>query len=139
MSLNQNSLVFRTGKEVLGACFSLLLGIVGGALCGAAILVFGGLIGRSGSTGAEYLGYWDIAEVWLGFLYGGLFGAILGPIAYGVAVRKTGFRRAILPAFAGTLAGGMLGALASPPAAVFSGVGGFFIGILWAAGLLIKE
>ena len=119
-------------REIVGLSFSLLLGIVGGALCGAAILVFGGLMGRSGSTGEEYIGYWNIAEIWLGFLYGGFFGIIVGPIAYVATIRKIGFQRSLLPVFLGTLAGGFLGALAAPPVAAVSGIGGFFAAAYWA-------
>ena len=72
---------------------SLLLGIVGGGVCGAAILAFGGLIGRSGTTGTEYLGYWNVDVVWLGLLYGGFFGAFAGPLAYPFLVRKIGFQK----------------------------------------------
>jgi len=58
-------------KHASRAVFSMVLGIVGGAICGAAILSFGALIGRSGTTGEEYFGYWNIAFVWLGVMYGG--------------------------------------------------------------------
>ena len=73
---------------------AILLGIVGGGVCGAAILSFGALIGRNGSTGTEYVGYWVIELVWLGFLYGGLLGAFVAPIAYVTLVRKIGFQKA---------------------------------------------
>ncbi|MGD0966235.1 MAG: hypothetical protein ABSA57_20350 [Candidatus Acidiferrales bacterium] len=70
---NQGSLLKKTSNAIGGVFLSLLLGIVGGSVCGAAILVFGGLIGRSGSTGEEYLGFWDVATIWLGLIYGGFF------------------------------------------------------------------
>ena len=126
---NGNQLRFRVAKGLLGTGLSVLLGMAGGALCGVAILVFGGLVGRSQTSGAEYLGYWNIAEVWLGFLYGGLFGAIVAPIAYLIMIRKIGIQRVLLPAFVGTLAGGFLGALVGPPPAVLTGIGGFLIGV----------
>jgi hypothetical protein len=132
VTVNRNSLAVRVGREVLGACLSLLLGIVGGALCGAAILVFNGLIGRSETTGAEYLGYWEVSEVWLGFFYGGFFGAIVAPFGYVVAVRRIGFQKSVWPAFVGTLAGGFLGAFAGPPVAVFAGICGLFVGVCLA-------
>ena len=126
---NGSQLRFKVAKGLLGTGLSVLLGIAGGALCGAAILVFGGLVGRSQTTGTEYLGYWNIAEVWLGFLYGGFFGAIVAPIGYVIAVRRIGFRRAMPPAFVGTLAGGCLGALVGPPVAALTGICGFFAGL----------
>ncbi|MGB6483018.1 MAG: hypothetical protein WBE86_05975 [Candidatus Acidiferrales bacterium] len=129
---NVKSVSVKVGREIAGVCLSLVLGVAGGALCGAAILVFGGLIGRSGNTGEEYIGDWNVATVWLGMLYGAFFGAIVGPIAYVALVRKMGFQRALLPAFLGTLAGGFLGALVAPPMAALSGIGGFLVGVCWA-------
>jgi hypothetical protein len=105
---------------------SIPLGIVGGGACGAAILSFGDLIGRSGDTGTGYVGYWNVASVWLSFLYGGLLGALVTPIAYVTLVRKVGFQKAFMPATIGTLLGGFLGALVGPPFAVLTGLAGFF-------------
>ena len=105
------------------------LGMLGGAVCDAAILSFGDLIGRSGDTGTRYVGYWNVASVWLGFLYGGLLGALVTPIAYLTLVRKIGFRKAFLPATIGTLLGGFVGAIVGPPAAVLTGVVGFFAAV----------
>jgi hypothetical protein len=122
----------RAGKLVGGELFSILLGIAGGGVCGAAILVFGALIGRSGTTGAEYVGYWNIALVWLGLTYGGFFGAFVGLVAYPLVVRKIGFQKSLLPAFVGTLVGGFVGAVAGPPFAVLTGICGFFIALFWA-------
>lgn len=119
-------------KLMLGAVLSVMLGIVGGAVCGALILSFGDVIGRSGTTGCEYVGCWNTATVWLGFLYGGYFGGVVAPVAYITMVRRIGFRRALFPATGGTLAGGFLGAIAGPPLAVLTGIIGFFIGIGWA-------
>ena len=102
------------------------------AVCGAAILSFGDLIGRSGDTGTGYVGYWNVASIWLGFLYGGILGALVTPIAYLALVRKIGFRKAFLPATIGTLMGGFVGAVVGPPLAVLTGVVGFFVTIRWA-------
>jgi len=122
----------KASKVVGGAFLSLLLGIVGGGACGAAILAFGALIGRSGTTGTEHFGYWNIALVGLGLLYGGLLGAFVGPISYALVVYKIGFQRVLRPAFVGTLAGGFAGAIAGPPLAVVTGILGFFVGVFWA-------
>jgi hypothetical protein len=108
---------------------STLLGILGGAVFGAAFLSFGDLIGRSGNTGAEFVGSWELADVWLGGLYGGLFGALAAPTAYLILIHKIGLRKAFLPATTGTLIGGLIGALVGPPSAAFAGVAGFFIAI----------
>jgi hypothetical protein len=117
---------------------SIAVGAVGGAVCGAAILSFGDLIGRSGSTGSEYVGYWSIDTVWLGFLYGGLLGALVTPVAYLTMVRKIGFRKAFLPAASGTLLGGIVGAIGSPPTAVLTGVAGFFLAINWTVQKVLR-
>jgi hypothetical protein len=101
-------------------------------LCGAAVLVFGAFIGRSGTSGPEYLGYWDIAVAELGLLYGGLFGAFVVPLAYPFLVRQIGFQKSVLPAFAGTLSGGLLGAVVGPPLALLTGICGFFVALFWA-------
>jgi hypothetical protein len=123
------SFFVKAGKVGGGVFLSLLLGIVGGGSCGAAILVFGALIGRSGTTGTEYIGYWNTSLVWLGLLYGGFFGAFVGPIAYALVVRKIGFQKALWPAFVGTLVGGLAGAVAGPPVAALTGISGFFVGV----------
>ena len=108
---------------------SVLLGSLGGAIFGAAILSFGDLIGRSGNTGAEFVGSWGIADVWLGCLYGGLFGALVAPAAYIGLIRKIGLQKALLPAAAGTLVGGLIGAIVGPPHAALAGITGFFLAI----------
>jgi len=114
-----------------GLLLSVLLGALGGAFCGAAILIFAGLIGRSGNAGKEYVGNWSLASGELGLLYGCILGAVVGPIAYALIVRRIGLPRAILPAFLGTLVGGFAGALAGPPVAVASGIFGFFFALSW--------
>lgn len=108
------------------------LGIAAGAVFGAAILSFGSLIGRSGNSPGAHVGEWSIEVVWLGFVYGGLLGAIVTPIAYVTLVRKIGLRKALLPAVIGTLVGGLVGAIADPWIAVLTGVGGFFGALNWA-------
>jgi hypothetical protein len=123
--------LLKAGKIVVGEFFSTLLGILGGGVCGVAILSFGALIGRSGSTGSEYVGYWEIGLVWLGLLYGGVFGAFAGFLAYPLVARKIGLKKALLPAFTGTIIGGFMGAVAAPPLAVLTGICGFFIALFW--------
>jgi hypothetical protein len=135
-----DSLFGKTREAIGGALLSLLLGIAGGSLCGAAILVFGAFIGRSGTTGTEHFGYWDIAIVPIGLLYGGLFGAFVGPLAYALVVRMIGFQKAVIPAFLGTIIGGFAGAVAGPPFAVLTGIGGFFTALFWTkAKLSVRE
>jgi hypothetical protein len=126
------SIPIKPTRVVLEAWLSLLLGIICGGTSGIAILSFGALIGRSGSTGTEYFGYWDSSLLFLGFLYGGLLGSLAAPLAYVLLVRKIGLRKAFWPALVGTLAGALAGAIASPPLAVLTGILGFFVGIYYA-------
>jgi hypothetical protein len=118
------------GRYVRGLIFSLALGIYGGGLCGAAILSFLDLMGRSGTTGKEYLGHWSIGDVGVGFMYGAPLGAIAAPLAYATLVRTIGFRRAIVPATFGTIAGGIAGGLVHPLLSQMTGVVGFFVALL---------
>jgi len=135
----KNRFLKDTSEAIGGVLLSLLMGIVGGGLCGAAtILVFGGLIGRSGTIGTEYFGYWNVDVIWLGLLYGGFFGAFVGPIAYALWVRKIGFQKSILPAFLGTVVGGFVGAVVGPPVAVLTGICGFFLSLVWTRMKLAK-
>jgi hypothetical protein len=137
--MNRKNKLLKDASHAIGGLFlSLLIGIVGGGICGTAILVFGGLIGRSGTTGTEYFGYWSVDFIWLGVVYGGFFGAFVGPIAYPFLVRKIGFPKSILPAFLGTIVGGFVGAVAAPPVAVLTGICGFFLALVWARIKLAK-
>lgn len=92
-------------KHVVRLIFSIALGIFGGAICGAAILSFGDLIGRTLSTG-DHIGHWSVGDLGVGAMYGAPLGAIVALIAYPILVRTIGIRRAIIPATVGTLASG---------------------------------
>lgn len=128
----ENTFLLKAGKLALGFCTSVLLGIAGGSICGAAILSLNVLLGRSGTTG-EHFGDWNWAVAVLGLWYGGFFGAFATPLAYVFLVRKIGFQRALWPAIVGTLIGGFAGAILGPaPVAVVTGIVGFFIGVCWA-------
>ena len=118
-------------KAIGGVFLSLSLGMAGGGFCGAVILSFGDLIGRSGDTGSEYVGYWSVDTLCLGLLYGATFGLLVGPIAYALVVRRIGFQKAILPSFVGTIGGGLVGAIAGPPLAAITGIMGFFAALAW--------
>jgi hypothetical protein len=74
-----------------------VLGVLGGAICGVAILCFGDAIGRSGSTGNNFSGYWNAASVWLGVLSGGIIGAFVAPVGYIATVN--GFLRSLPSVF----------------------------------------
>lgn len=121
----------KIGKAVGSVFLSLLFGMAGGGICGAAILVFSAFIGRIGTTHTEYFGYWDSPIIPIGFFYGGLFGAFAGPLAYPFLIRKIGFQKSILPAFLGTIVGGFVGAVAGPLFAILTGICGFFLALFW--------
>ena len=127
----QSELLRRIAKHVLGLILSIALGFLGGAICGAAILSFGDLIGRTGSTG-DHIGNWSVGDLGVGAMYGAPLGAIVALIAYPILVRTIGIRRAIVPATVGTLAGGFAGCvMMGAPFAVPTGVIGFFAALVW--------
>src|SRR5579863_10417058 len=117
-------------RHFLKICLAAVLGFVGGAFCGAAILSLCGLAGRTQTTGAEHIGYWHYGLLLVGAMYGAPTGAIAGPISYLLVLRTTGFKRAILPATAGTIIGGFAGSLYAPPAGWLTGLIGFFIALV---------
>lgn len=112
--------------------FSVVLGSIVGSICGAAILSFCALSGRSGTTGNNYIGFWDYGVPLVGSMYGAPLGAILGPIAYVAFVRRIGFKRATIFGTAGTILGGSAGALIVPGLGVPAGIAGFFIALIAA-------
>jgi hypothetical protein len=121
----------QVAKHIVGFIFSIALGICGGAVCGAAIVSFGDLIGRTLSTG-DHIGNWNVGDLWVGAIYGAPLGALVAPIAYMTLVRRIGIMRAVLPATLGTLAGGFAGCvIIGTPFAVVTGVVGFFIALVW--------
>ena len=116
-------------KHALGLFYTFVLGAAGGLVCGALILSFGCLIGRSGTTGHEQVGYWDPAVAFIGIFYGGYIGGMLSPLAYAICVAKCGALRSILPAAIGTLTGGILGSIKDPSTAAVASVTGFFLAL----------
>jgi len=107
---------------------TILLGTLGGAVLGAAILSFANFIDWLRAGVSSYVELWR-ADVWLGCLYGGLFGALVAPVAYLTLIHKIGLRKALLPAATGTLIGGFVGALVGPMYAALVGIAGFFIAV----------
>ena len=123
-----DTLLLKTGKLVWGLLASVLVGFISGGICGAVILSFNVFIGRSQTTGMHF-GDWNSAVLWVGSVYGGIFGMFATPIAYVLLFRKIGFQRAFVRALVGTLVGGLLGGIHSPAVAVLFGVLGFYIGV----------
>ena len=112
------------------------VGIAGGAFCAFFILSFGALIGRSGTTGCEYIGYWEPAYIILSVIYGGLFGLLGYPISFILFFRKLEvftLLRISLRIGGWTILSGCIGATASPPLAVLTAFTGFFIASARAA------
>ncbi len=117
-------------RHIAGLLLSVALGLVGGMICGAVILSLCGLSGRDGTTGQEYVGFWDWGLLLIGAMYGAPVGAMAGPIAYLTVLRTTGIKRAIVPLALGTILCGFAGSLASPLYGLTAGVAGFFVGLL---------
>ena len=135
------SIVFRNSSAAFlrdggMMALALLIGWIGGMLCGFPIVLFGDYLGRSGTTGTEYLGYWDPESAWfLARTYGSLIGALLLPAAYVYLLSSIPIARwlqLVGPAAFGTIAGGCLGALVGPPLAVLFGCLGFWLSCQWA-------
>jgi len=130
--------IFSESSELL---LSILLGLFGGSVCGIVILSFNSLIGRSGTTGSEYVGAWDWGIIGIGIMYGSFFGILAAPLGYIIFIRKIGLRKAIFPAAAGTILGGFFGAFYGPSEALYYGCLGFFSALfgLWLTTLVIKR
>jgi hypothetical protein len=90
------------------------------------------LAGRVGTTGENYLGFWHWGLLFVGSMYGGPVGAVMGPVAYATTVRTIGFKRATVPAMIGTIIGGVAGSLIVPLLGLLTGVMGFFVSLLIA-------
>ena len=107
-------------------------GYLGGVVLGFVILAFGGLAGRSGTTGTEFFGYWNPTSLlFFSGLYGSLIGTVVAPAGYFLFLQEMppgSLRRAVLLSSAGTLLGGLSGALVSPPVAAVTGCIGFLAG-----------
>ncbi len=119
-------------RYLRGLAFSVALGTVGGMICGSAILSLCALAGRIGTTGENYVGFWDWGLLLVGSMYGGPVGAVMGPVAYATVVRSTGFRQATVPAMIGTIVGGFAGSLFVPLLGLPTGVAGFFFALVVA-------
>jgi hypothetical protein len=110
--------------------FALALGAMGGAICGAAILAFNRVIGPI--IGIEHIRHLDPSILPLAAYHGGLIGIVVAPIGYLVFLRGVGLKKAIFPAFIGTIIGGVIGA-PDLGRTIWCGVLGFFLslGVLW--------
>jgi hypothetical protein len=116
--------------KVLG---SIGIGALGGWICGFLILSFGYYVGRSGDYPSEGFGYWNpVATFGLAGFYGMPLGAIIFPIGYWIFLQNAPSRRVLVFTLAGTLLGGLCGALIDAPVAALAGVVGFFVGTSFA-------
>jgi hypothetical protein len=115
-----------------GLVLSVVLGFIGGSICGGAILSMCALSGRIQTTGENYVGFWDYGLLLIGSMYGGPLGAILGPVAYVTFARRIGFKQVAIFGAVGTIIGGYAGALIVPALGVPTGLIGFFVALLVA-------
>ncbi len=118
--------------QIYALLLAVPLGAIGGALCGAVILTINALIGPP-LLGPQYVGHWEPYFLGLGAIHGGYIGIVVAPIGYLIFLRKVGLKKAIFPAFIGTLIGGGIGAFGQPGWAICAGVLGFFLSLggLW--------
>jgi hypothetical protein len=118
-------------RQIHELLFALALGAIGGALCGAIILTIYSLIGPD--IGTEHKGHFEPSLLPLGAIHGGYLGIVVAPIGYLIFLRKVGLKKAIFPAFIGTLVGGGIGAFGGIGMALLAGVLGFFLSLggLW--------
>ena len=108
-----------------------LTGAIGGTICASFIFSFGGLIGRSGDTGSEYVGYWSPGYLGLGLFYGSIVGIIFYPVGWLVFLSGFSFQELLLAACKVsivTIAFGCIGAIHNQILAFFCGVYGFYLG-----------
>jgi hypothetical protein len=114
-------------KRIVLVVLSVAVGALGGLLFGFVIISFGDYIGRSGNTG-QPPGVWYADYAWfVAKTYGTPIGAMLFPIGYFGYLRRANLLWALGITTLGTLGGGLVGALAAPPAAAIAGCVGFFI------------
>jgi len=93
--------------------------MAGGGICGAAILVFGAFIGRSGTTGTEYFGYWHPRNSSNWFVLWRLIWGHCGTACWSISGPKN------------WICGRIRGSSCRPPLAVLTGICGFFFVPLW--------
>jgi ABC-type Mn2+/Zn2+ transport system permease subunit len=85
------------------------------------------LIGKSGTTGTEYVGYWAPQHaLFAATIYGSPIGMLMCPIGYFLFLRHIPFFKALWVTALGTIVGGCIGALIGSPLAVLTGIAGFF-------------
>lgn len=103
------------------------IGLCGGLIAGFIILSFGFYIGKSGSTGNEYIGFWDPEyALWLASWIGAPIGGISFLVAYYAMLRGISWGRILIATLSGTVLGGGIGAFNNLWVAAMLGVAGFW-------------
>jgi len=118
------------------ALLSFPVGFLGGSICGFFILSFGALIGKSGNTGCEYIGYWSLGYLLLATMYGGPLGFLFFPLGHALFLGGIPSSRLITLSWkiaTFTIIGGCIGAIRGPIEAVPCGLVGFFVGCIFYA------
>lgn len=94
------------------------MGALGGIVTSYVFLSLGFRLGRSGYSGLEYTGFRAPEMVlWLSLRFGAVAGAVLFAVGYGLMRKRLSLPAIVAVSLASTLAGGAMGALASPVAA----------------------
>lgn len=116
------------GRKAAQAAFLALIGAAGGLVIGFVAFAFGGLIGRSGYTGQEYVGYWAPQEYWwMAKTFAAPVGAVMAPVTYLGFLQHVPLKAAVVSGAIGTLLGGLIGALGSPLHAGLAACSGFLL------------
>ena len=110
-------------------------GVIGGWFCGSIILSFGGLIGKSGTTGTEYLGFWTPAYLVLSIFYGVPLGVLSVMVMrlFFYNLDKCFLYDNVWCLNIATIIGGMIGGFFDPFMAAILGVVFFVIAFIWVA------
>lgn len=104
---------------------AVVVGAGGGFVCGFVIGAVGGMMTTPTGHDGELVAQMAQLAVW-GAWFGAVTGAIVVPMAYVLLLHRTGFSVAVVPAFIGTLGGGMLAMVMAPSYVIAFGVVGFF-------------
>lgn len=124
----------RLSDKLGGILGATVVGILGGWSCAFLILTFGNIIGRSGNSDSNYVGYWDPgATAGLAAIYGIPLGIVLFDLSYAKFLQSVSVKDAVRASFFGTLGGGLLGALGSPILAALIGSMGFVLASAYVA------
>lgn len=90
---------------------TLFAGVFGSIFCGFIVISFGFYIGKSGSTGLEYIGFWNPKyALFLAITYATPLGLLFCPTGYFLFLQRISLFKAVWITTLSTLIGGCIGA-----------------------------